>query len=405
MAGLGLLDMGGDQQPEGGLLGRMLPASASPLGSLLYPQQLDALRRQALTSFGANILAQQGPHPQGTGPNFLSSLGNAVKETDWPGILERAGQSGMNLEQLMYKLQMMQRMRQIGTDNPIDPTKPIEDQIGAVKNRIGQMGAIDPAEAAHFNPTLAALIRQQHYQNPATTQGKDQLAQMGGYATIFRPGKGYWNANPNGSETGPDGQKGDWSYSLPRTMSEDAKAIAESNRQMALARMQQTQTMHDQTLNKGLAGQFDSDKQIQNLKNSMQAYGQAIESIKQAKMGNPAAYEVTLGNFIQSSDPRAQLRVQMFNILKNVDPSIRGQADIAISKLTLGKLPPRVLDQMQQLLQAQHSGAKNMYNKRYQEFVGKNPAAEPYVATPGAVFDAPDEQRSLDDIMDEVEEP
>lgn len=402
MAGLGLLDMG-DQQPEGGLLGRLLPASASPLGSLLHPQQLDALRRQALINFGANMLSAQAPHPQGTGPNFLSSIGDSLKATDWPGMLERAGTSGMNLEQLMYKLQMMQKMRQIGAQNPIDPNAPIEQQIGAVKNRIGQMGAIDPAEAAHFNPTLAALIRQQHYLNPATTQGKDQLAQMGGYATIFRPGKGYWHANPNGSETGPDGQKGDWSYSLPRTMSEDAKAQADATRRLALARMQQTQTIHEQNLGKALAGQFDTRNA--DLYKTMQSYTLVKNGIAQARMGNQAAFEAVLAQYVQNLDPKAQLRSQLLQKLENVAPSIGGRAAILAGKWLGGKLPDKVLDDMERVVDQTHGSIKALYNQHYQEFVGKNRNAEPYIQSPSGQFDLPEnETPTLDDLAGEEDQ-
>src|SRR5215510_2261747 len=98
----GLLGQGFEDGPQnGGLLGGLLPAQASPYGQLLDPRQLGALRNQALLNMGASLLQSAGPHPQGTGPNLAQALGGAVQAANWPQMLNEAGQSAMGLQQYM----------------------------------------------------------------------------------------------------------------------------------------------------------------------------------------------------------------------------------------------------------------------------------------------------------------
>jgi hypothetical protein len=157
---------GDDEQPETGLLSKLLPASASPFGGLLEKGQLDAMRRHALLTFGAKMLESQAPHPQGTGDSFMSALGKSVEGTDWPGILERGGQAALNIGQLQYKLGNMQSIQKIIQQHGAKP-----DDKGNVSTKEQLRG---------FQDVTAALA------NAGTPEALDAMGKVASAGKLFK---------------------------------------------------------------------------------------------------------------------------------------------------------------------------------------------------------------------------
>jgi hypothetical protein len=77
------------------------------------------------------MAATLGPHPQGTSPSLLQSLAAGVKGMDWPGNLERAGNSALSLGMEQYKLGEAKSVRDVLQRNAPKGTGP----GGEVTNR------------------------------------------------------------------------------------------------------------------------------------------------------------------------------------------------------------------------------------------------------------------------------
>jgi hypothetical protein len=146
---------------EHGLFANMLPASASPYGSLLSPEQIHSLRRQSILAMAASLLEGAGPHPQGT-TNLSSILGSAIKAGDWQGNLERAGKAGLDIGQLEYKYGNMKSIRDV------------IQQHGAKPGTDGEVSTSEQLRG--FRDTTAALM---NLGTPEALEASDKVASAG----------------------------------------------------------------------------------------------------------------------------------------------------------------------------------------------------------------------------------
>jgi hypothetical protein len=134
-----------EPQPDTGFLSHVLPQGASPYGSLLEPEQLDALRRQALLHFGASLLASQGT-PEGRRAGFLPSVGAAIESTNWPGMLGAAGEQAMSLEQQQAKQAGMQAIQEIIRRHSISDDAQTGDKLSKLKAMSQELLALGTPE-------------------------------------------------------------------------------------------------------------------------------------------------------------------------------------------------------------------------------------------------------------------
>lgn len=96
-------------------------------------------------------------------------------------------------------------------------------------------------------------------------------------------------------------------------------------------------------------------------------------SLAEARAGNPAAYKSTLLNFVSAVDNNPQMRQGILNYLTQVDPSIKGRMEVAMDKAASGKLPPRVLNEMEQMVNRYKAGVHADYTRQRAARVQQNP--------------------------------
>lgn len=178
-------------------------------------------------------------------------------------------------------------------------------------------------------------------------------------------------------------------------MVERAQGVAEATLPTELTKVRaRAQASTDEFLNRERAGPqaaklFMSQPANVQLVNGVNAYAQVKTAIQEARQGNPAALKSALISFASVADPKAQLRQGVMHEVTQVDPSVAGRFDLAVDRLASGKLPPRILDDMEKMVDAVHRTNAAMYEQRRQAFLSRQPMAEEWVPTTEEQFNVP----------------
>jgi hypothetical protein len=130
-------------------------------------------------------------------------------------------------------------------------------------------------------------------------------------------------------------------------------------------------------------------KQNKPLVDSVQPYAQAKNAFAEARQGNPAALKSALIAYASVADPKAQLRQGVMNYVTQVDPSFHGTFEMAVDRLTSGKLPPQVIDNMEKMVDRVHETNRQMYNQRRSAYVSRLPQTDAYIPSTDELFNVP----------------
>lgn len=139
----------------------------------------------------------------------------------------------------------------------------------------------------------------------------------------------------------------------------------------------------------GIAAANIFNKQNDDLVQGVKNYAQAKTALAQARSGNPAALKSALISFASVADPKAQLRQGVMHEVMQVDPSFSGTWEQAIDRLTSGQVPPRILNDMDQMLDQVHGTNRALFDQRRQSFLKQNPTSQNFVPTTESTFDVP----------------
>lgn len=330
----------------------LFPTAASPLASILNPQELAALRSRALLGLGANLLARSGPRPVGTS-SPLSDIGMALGSTTqgWPGMLEGAASQAFQLNQLA--LQAKQR--------------------AAVQDFIQQHPLPENASPSEVRSWVAQAI-------PAFLASGNEagVAQLGSLLTGLEGGtpsieKGVYNGKPalmrvakDGTSTpvlGPDGQ--------PVAPTEDeATLIAKQN-----------------AVVQGTATRLDNE--TKDYRDVVDMARQGLFQAAAARAGDGAAQYTLLDNFVRFSNPKGVARVGNLELVRDAQSYLQKAQALGQNVMggKAGLLPTSFVDQIISTMRGGVKPVLNAWQQRYDGALRQTRAAKvPDSALP---FDPP----------------
>lgn len=125
------------------------------------------------------------------------------------------------------------------------------------------------------------------------------------------------------------------------------------------------------------------------LTDAIQPYALAKDMLRAAKSGNPAALKSATMAFAGVADPKARLTQGVINMISQVDPSVQGRLDLAMDRLASGKLPPRVIDDIERIVDQVHTTHRAMYDQRRKAAIARQPQVEQAIPTTEELFDVP----------------
>lgn len=110
-----------------------------------------------------------------------------------------------------------------------------------------------------------------------------------------------------------------------------------------------------------------------NLTDTVPKYVSFVNSIEQAKAGNPAALQTSLYGFVNNTDMNAQMRQGILNKLENIAPGIANKTQFEFNKAIAGKLSPKVIADMEAIVMPMHDRVLKLYRQRWDALVKANP--------------------------------
>jgi len=304
------------------ITGHLLPSG--PLAGVLDPDQLKALRQQALLGLGTNLLRAGGPRPAGTG-NALSDLGGALGATQqgWAQMLPQAAEQAMALNNYVYQAKQRQALQQALADHPM-PTGE-EANPEAVRTWLTSLvpGLLASGNAGALGGLSQMMIGLEG------GQPSFQAGTVNGQRVLMRVTK-------NGEATpvvGPDGKP---------VGAEDP---------LAQERITETQGNNLQHL-------YQADKNVQHYEGQLQTIGGAAVLAKDALAGNPQAQFGLIDNLLRTFNPGASVRGNTIAQLQHMLP-LSQKAAGEWNNLVEGKgsLSPQTVRDMVLALQTQQHNA------------------------------------------------
>lgn len=313
---------------------------ADPLqGGLLTTPEASGMGRQALRDFGINLLQNSGPAPYKRGlGELLGTALNAGQQAYTQGTEHALSNQGLVAQRQNAQRVAALRAQYAGRTDP-------QSLLAYMNGLIG----IGTPEAVRSASAISEYLKSQREARPNVDyRGGVVDPATGKSATaILNP------ADP----THPLGY-------LPEA---PTAVRPESPTSLRGAGMQFQNTLYDPFVVK-----------------SINTYHQFESHFAQAQKGNPAAYKSTVSAFIANAEPNNQLRLGMLQYLQEVDPSVRGRADIALQKLQDGTWPDSVLQGMQQVVEDNYRQVRERTQAIYDDFVANNPGV--YVTPPSIRF-------------------
>lgn len=154
-------------------------------------------------------------------------------------------------------------------------------------------------------------------------------------------------------------------------------------------RAQATVAAQTSSARAGMMGARQFQTMNKPLLDSVQPYSQAKNAFAEARAGNPAALKSALLAYASVADPKAQLRQGVMNYVTQVDPSFKGTFEMALDRMTKGQLPPRIISDMEQMVDRLHQTNASLYDQRRKAYVGKVPISDAYIPDTETMFNVP----------------
>lgn len=136
-----------------------------------------------------------------------------------------------------------------------------------------------------------------------------------------------------------------------------------------------------------VAHEFDS--KTKGYTQTMPKYASFLNSIDQAKKGNPAALQSALYGFVSNTDLNAQMRQGILEKLEQVAPGIKNKAGFEFEKALQGKLQPSVIKNLESIVLPLHQSIKAQYKQMYEGTTKRTPRAADFISPPDEMFDLP----------------
>lgn len=340
---------------------RLLPMPQG-FDGLLSPDQVSQARGKGLLDLGVSLLGDSGTVVGGPAPTLGQALAHGIQaaQAGTQQSAQQAVQGGLLQDDLDREHQIRtarQRISQAFPQMPNETREQTENRLSHMYAAYVQTGDTQSAAA------LDGVMKSIYAREPAT---KFQAVQAGDAVYTFDPSSGRY-------VKGPD-----------RGMPEDQKQIRLQQLEQERLRTESLRDERDRSRAQSQARAFST--QTQNLADTAQPYQLAKNAFAEARSGNPAALKTAIIGFAGVADPKAQLRQGIINMVGQVDPSIKGNFDLALARLTSGTLPTRVLDNMEQLVDRIHSGNAGLYEQRRAAEVKRHPELDGWLPATSDIF-------------------
>jgi hypothetical protein len=329
---------------------RLMPAPAS---GLFDPKDIEAARRQGMLHLGLSLLGDTSG--EGFGPALQKGVGEG--QSAYSGALNSAASQRMqaNRQAIMQKY----------------APGPHEDAASMIKKMplmyADLMRAGDYEGAKSLQGVVERMAELQSKPNQL------QTVQLGDRVVTFDPTTGTYKdaeGKPTTDLTRHENPDEIMDHKLSRALQQEQIQTQRVLREQAQA---QTASAAFMRQNKALV---DSEPMFQNWD----------AAYRDAKAGNPAAYKSAIVNFSAIADPKAQIRLGVLQFISKVDPSLLGQAQIAMQRSANGTFPQAILDKMNEHVKEIHRGAIKVYQSRRDARVKANPMLDQYIDPVESVF-------------------
>lgn len=324
----------------------------APVDGLFNKQDLASARQQGMLHLGLSLL----------GDTSGMGLGSALKQG--VGEAQSAYQSSLldNVSQnnALKQKQMLVQRAQIGQKYAPQPGDTAQDIMARYPAMYADYMKVGDLEAAKNVEGIVSSQIQKADSN------RLQAVQAGDKIYTFDPKTGTYVAGPERHMTQDEIRE----KALDRQVKEEQIATQRALREQAQAQSGGQAFMRQ---NKAI---IDSEPLFQNWD----------AAYRDAKAGNPAAYKSAIVNFAAIADPKAQIRLGVLQFVSKIDPSLVGQAQIAMQRSVDGTFPKDLLDKMNQHAQEIHKGTIKVYNSRRAARIKANPALESYIDPAESIF-------------------
>lgn len=324
----------------------------APVEGLFNKQDLASARQQGMLHLGLSLLGDTSG--MGLGHALINGIDDA--QNAYKGSLV----DNVTQNSALKQKQLLVQRAQIGAKyapKPGDSAKDIMSRYPAMYADYMKVGDLEAAK------NVEGIVSSQIARGE---NDKLQAVQAGDRIYTFDPKTGTYVPGPERHMTQDELRE----KALDRQVKEEQIATSRALREQAMAQSGGQAFMRQ---NKAI---IDSEPLFQNWD----------AAYRDAKAGNPAAYKSAIVNFAAIADPKAQIRLGVLNFISKVDPSLLGQAQIAIQKNADGTFPLPLLEKMNQHAQEIHKGTIKVYNSRRSARIKANPALEPYIDPAEAIF-------------------
>ena len=339
---------------ENKLYGDAAPAS---LTGLLSPDDIAAARRNGMTHLGLSLLANSEGAPGKPAPNVFSAIGQAGlgAQQDYAQTVQNdvvGQQQAMQMQQAQKLAALRQRL---GQQYPQVPGETPEQQLSRIEQLAIEYANGGDADTAGKLAQLARAIRESRQST------KPSAVQYGTGVTTFDPSAlggqgGFYDPTLNGG-------KGGYAPSIQRGMDADTQADHDQNRELRALQIQEQQYALTQRQQQAIATAFDHS--VSPLATHLTNISQAEALVQQAQ-SDPSAWGPAVSNFIQATDAKPQLRMQLLQYLGSQvgGPSLVQKARLMFDEHIAGAFDPTIARAMQAVLANERNVSLANYDRR-----------------------------------------
>lgn len=353
-------------QPTPGLLSRIRAAiedrlfsgaAPSSLAGLLTPDDIAAARRNSMTHLGLSLLANSEGAPGRPAPNALAAIGQAGlgAQQDYAQAVQN-DVGGQETAMQMAQAKRLEALRnRLGTQYPQQPGETPEQQLQRIEQLAVEYANGGDPDTAGKLAQLAKAIRD------SRQSSKPTAVQYGTGVTTYDPtalgGKGgFWDPTLNNGQGG-------YAPSINRGLSSDQLQENAQNRTLRGLQIQNAQDALSQRQMQSIATAFDHS--VSPLATHLTSISQAEALVQQAQ-SDPSAWGPAVSNFIQATDAKPQLRMQLLQYLGGQvgGPSLVQKARLMIDEHISGAFDPKIAAAMLAVLANERNVSLANYDRR-----------------------------------------
>ncbi len=249
------------------------------------------------------------------------------------------------------------------------PSNPSTEQLGEYYQKIAPFMLNDPEVMKEINPFLDRMV---------------SARQVKANASPFQAVQAGWGVTTFNKETGQFlDQDGQWKNVVDRGMTADQKQWNALTMKERVAALNQTLDIHNDQEASSEANRFKGENSL--FLTSAQQYAPAKAALSLATT-NPAADKTSILNFAGYADSRAQLRQGTIQFIQKIDPSFKGSVSQWFQQKLSGTLTPRLIGQMNEVIDRIHYTQASMYDERRNGSIGRVPGAARYIPNTEEIF-------------------